>query len=445
MGLTFLAPWVFVAAALAAAGVVALHLLAVGPPPEAPLPTARFVPARRARAMRRASRPADVALLALRVIALLLAGAAFARPTRVDARRAVARVIVVDQSRAVADPAAALDSALAAAEEGDLLIAFDDAARSAVRFGPRTADSLRTAVGARAAGSVAAAARAPGSLSVALAAALRAAPALRSAADSLQLVIVSPVVREELDAATPRLRALWTGGARVVRVPSPSVADSAPLRVAVRTGVADDALLAAASLAGLAGDDAGVRVVRDGADAADLAWARDGSVLVDWPTDGAPAAWAARVPVDTVGAVMGADDAPFVASMARRAVPPNDSGRAVAWWVDGAPAAIERAEGAGCVRRVGIEVPQMGDATLGPHFARLLGALAAPCGGARDLARPAAVESWLRGPPSLRPVSTVAELAASRSLLPAWLLAVALTLLLVEPLLRRARRQEVDA
>ena len=454
MGVTFLTPWVLAAAAACAAAVVALHLLAVGPPPEGALPTARFVPARRARAMRRASRPSDVPLLLLRVLALLLAGAAFAGPRLVRERSAVAQLILVDRSRTVADRRAAMDTALRLARPGDLLIAFDSAAAAPIALGQRTIDSLRTA----AQGWVAPTWRLPrGSLSAALAAAGRAAPGLRESADSLALVVVSPVADEELDGASERLRALWGGGATVVRVPPAAPAATAPTRVDVRSARADrsaDVLLAAAELAGVRVGDGAVRVVRDGVRPADLAWVQDdpARVLVDWPESGVPAAWRPRERVDTVGAVLagdvGHDDAGeralFVAALPRRALAPSDSGaRAVAWWVDGTAAATETAAGAGCVRTVGIEVPQAGDAALDPSFARLLRALARPCGGALRLAQ--ADVAWLAGPPALRPAREVAESGETRSALPAWLLACALALLAAEPLLRRARPVEVDA
>src|SRR6185436_18205171 len=84
--MSFAAPlFAWIAAAVAAA-TVALHLLAWRRPPESPLPTARFAPERPIRMVSRAVRPADLALLALRVLIVLLVGVALAGPS-FDARR----------------------------------------------------------------------------------------------------------------------------------------------------------------------------------------------------------------------------------------------------------------------------------------------------------------------------------------------------------------------
>ena len=80
--MTFLAPLWLAVAAIAAGVVFALHLITTRRPPAAPLPTARFVPGGDARAASRASRPTDVPLLLLRVLALVLLGAAVARRSR---------------------------------------------------------------------------------------------------------------------------------------------------------------------------------------------------------------------------------------------------------------------------------------------------------------------------------------------------------------------------
>ena len=78
--MTFLAPWALLAGALAAAGLVVLHLVARQRPAAYALPTARFVPDRRTLVSRASRRSRDLLLLALRVILVLSAAAAFARP-----------------------------------------------------------------------------------------------------------------------------------------------------------------------------------------------------------------------------------------------------------------------------------------------------------------------------------------------------------------------------
>jgi hypothetical protein len=76
--------------------------------------------------------------------------------------------------------------------------------------------------------------------------------------------------------------------------------------------------------------------------------------------------------------------APFERRFVYRAAPGTTSVRVVARWVDGEPAAVEEPRGAGCIRTVMVDVPSRGDLVLEPRFARLVSALAAPCG-----ARPA--------------------------------------------------------
>jgi len=411
---SFLAPWFLAGAALAAAGVVALHFLAFQRPRPAVLPTARFLPDRPARAASPARRPRDLLLLALRVLLVLLVGAAFARPVPAPRRRPVARVVALDQSRAVADVAAARDSARGLLAEGDVLVAFDSAAR--VVDGAAT-DSLRPAA-------------ARGSLSAALVAALRTAPALRERADSVELVLVSPLAAEEVDAATASLRALWRGRARLVRVGG--VADTAPpaRALAVRAPAADP-VLAAAALARPLADTARVRVVRGAPVAADSVWARAGGALVHWPAAGERPAWS-RARVDTSGAVVTGSGS-VVAAFERRWAPP--AGRAVAWWADGEPAATETPLGGGCVRHVAVVVPEVGDVALAPSFRRLLDAVAGRCGGERDL-RPLADVRWLGGAGPLY-APPAPEVASAGARLARWLFLAALAVALAELALRR--------
>ena len=94
--IAFLAPWIFGAAVGAALLTVAAHFLSVRRPPTVLLPTARFIAARDVRAVSRSARPSDLALLAVRVIALLLAGAAIAEPRATSSNRSTAHVIVAD-------------------------------------------------------------------------------------------------------------------------------------------------------------------------------------------------------------------------------------------------------------------------------------------------------------------------------------------------------------
>ena len=181
--MSFAAP-AFLAAGIAAAIVVAaLHFLARQRPRSAVFPTARFIPEKTARAPSRAVRPSDLLLLALRAAALILLGAAFAKPTWDPPRSGTARVVLLDRSRAVRNSAEAQDSALALVRDGDALVALDRFAH----FWP--ADSLRA--NAPAAGTYA------GSLSAGFVAAHQAAATIAEHADSVELVLVSPLVRED--------------------------------------------------------------------------------------------------------------------------------------------------------------------------------------------------------------------------------------------------------
>jgi hypothetical protein len=60
---------------------------------------------------------------------------------------------------------------------------------------------------------------------------------------------------------------------------------------------------------------------------------------------------------------------------------PDSAAPAILRWGDGAAAATEQSHGSGCLRAVGIDVPEKGDEVLRPGFLRLVRALAAPCGG----------------------------------------------------------------
>jgi hypothetical protein len=311
---SFLAPWFLAAGAVAGALLLALHLIARQRPRAAPFPTARFIPDRQVRAPSRSVWPTDLALLALRLAIVLLIAGALARPVLTKNRQGVARVILVDGSRAVGSPAELFDSARAIASPGDARIVFDSASSH------------------------------PGSLSAALVAGIRQARALAWTSDSVELVMVSPFVEEEWDAATAGIRALWPAGIRLLRV--------APARIA--------------------GGGVAARVLRDAPTAADSAWARDSAgALVHWPS--------AADGVDSSGAVS-AGGVTVVAPFGARAIAADSGARVVARWANGAPAAVERALGAGCVRRLGILPPKNGDLELRASYRRLVERLTAPCG-----------------------------------------------------------------
>jgi hypothetical protein len=422
-----LAPVWLVVAGAGALAVAALHFLARRRPRAAPFPTARFVPDRAASAAAPSARPTDLLLLAMRALAVLLAGAALAGPVRSGDRVPVARIVALDASASVADPAAAAARAAALLRDGDLLVRFDSGARVVAG---RAADSLRAAAPAPSAPG------APGSLSAALVAARRAAPRIARRADSVELVLVSPLAAEEWDAATLPLRALWPGRLTIERVAAARPPEGAARAIAPSLDD-DDPLSATVALLGT-GARAEARVARGALSAADSAWAREaGRVLVHWPADPAAAGWERRARPDTVGAVA-SGGVVVVAPFARAAEPP--AGRAVARWVDGAPAATERALGAGCVRAVAVPVAAAGDLALREPMRALVRRMAEPCGVVRALEpAPDSLVAALAGAGALAPASTLRGPRESRSPATPWLLGAALLLVLAEPLARRGR------
>jgi hypothetical protein len=423
---SFLAPVFFYVALGVAAGAVALHFIVTRQPTSSPLPTVRFVPTSQVRVTTVAPVPEDLLLLLVRVLAILLIGAALARPVIVPHRRPVARVVLADMSRAVGSIEVVRDSARALIGPGDVLVAFDSAAHVVRRA---AADSS---------GRLARTAR-EGRLSPALVAALRTASSIRDAADSLELAIVSPLRASEIDGATLAIRALWPGRVRLVRVAGAGDSLAPPAGIAVRAS-ADDPLALATSVAGLPAGDSTVRVVRGAATAADSAWAAGGRhTLVRWPAADAPPGWVARAHPDTVSAVV-TGEAALVTPLERR-WQLDSAARATrvsARWVDGLPAAVERDVHAGCIRDVAIPVPTRGDLVLRPAFGRFVRALLAPCetvGG--GLAADSATLETLAGRGPLAAHDAVRPPDAVATPLVPWLLALALALVLLELAVRR--------
>lgn len=425
--MTFLAPLFFFLGLGAAAATVALHFIVTRQPPSSPLPTARFVPEGSVRVIT-VAKPTDLWLLLLRALLAIVIGAAFALPIVVPSRRPVARVVVADISRAVGSIAAVRDSARALLDEGDVLVAFDSAAYISQSGAADSAARLERS-------------ERPGRLSVALVAALRSAARIRSTADSLELVIISPFLAAELDGATAEIRKLWPGRIRTVRVASSVDSTGRTTGFALRAA-ADDPVGLAASIAGSARRDADVQVVRDVATAEDSVWATSGRhTLVRWPAEGAPPGWVARNAVDTAGAVI-AGQAALVVPLERRwrvdaVARPK---RVAARWVDGAPAAVEYLVGDGCIRDVALPVPARGDVMLRPSFAHLLEALGTSCAAiSGGPALPGSDLAILRGTGPLATAAGITPPDTIATPLVPWLLALALLLVVVEIFMRRSK------
>lgn len=423
--MSFALPWIFALGVATAVGVVALHLLSTRRPPERPLPTARFVPESDLRAVSRTSRPTDLLLLALRVLAVLLIAAAFAQPIPDQPGPALRRVVALEWTTALRDIEATRARAQALLGPGDALVLFDTAARvvDAADLATLAAPTVRAAA-----------------LSPMLIAVRDAAGTIARGADSLAVTLLSAAPPESWDDATSALRATWPGRIDVELVAA--AVDSAALRaVQVLPADADDPIVAAVGmLTDATGAAVGgpVRIRRAAANAEDSAWlARTpGGVLLQWPRDRD-----AALDADGVFASLGATAA-LVAPLGRRELAvPHESARFVALWRDGAPAATERGLGQGCLRDVGIHVPERGDVALRMPFVRLLSVLVEPCGGRRSAPSDSLVAA-LAGDGPLAPAAAF-ERDANASPPTPWLLAAAVLLLLAEQWWRRRTVPEV--
>lgn len=413
--MTFIAPWWLAAGVLSGAAVVALHFLARQRPRAAAFPTARFVPDVPARAPSRAVRPADLLLLVVRVLVVLALATAMAGPVPARSRR-LARVVAVDVSRAVKRLDEARDSARGMLREGDALVLFDSAAHRVPSAGPDPVEALTlTGAGAR------------GSLSAALVAARRAGSVLGRRFDSVELVIVSPLVLEEWDEATAAVRAEWPGPARLVPV---TAADQPPWPEIVVRGADDDPLRATVTLLGRRAGPP-TRVVRRAPDAEDSLWAAGGGTLVVWPADPEEAGTAQ----DSSGAVL----SDGIVSVARfdRPDSPAPGGAVVARWADGAPAATERPLGSGCRRDIAIPIAGTGDYALRESTLRLVERLTSPCGGQPDVTPLSdAAITLFRGAGPLASGRALSPPAVARSGLTALLIGFCLLLLGLESRVR---------
>jgi hypothetical protein len=420
--MTFLAPGFLFASLAVAAAIVALHFIVTRQPRSAILPTARFVPDTRATAVARAQRPSDMPLMLLRVLLVLAAGAGLAKPVLKPSRGAEARVILVDVSRSARDSIAIRDSVRAFYRNGDAVVVFDSSARL-------VSENVGDTIGALGPTSR------RGNLSAALIAALRAGSSLRDRADSLELVIVSPFAREELDAATDSIRQLWPGTARLVRVAAPASDTVDVTRRPEIIADADDPLQVTVELARKRVTGNGQRATGNGEREAEGA-------LIEWPASSRPRFAVQRGVKDTVGGVM-AGEAIVVSTFERGWSFPPDSLRGaevIARWVDGEPAAIEKPNGAGCVRSVAVPVSPVGDFVIRNDFVRFVASLSRPCSQRTSLAPadPNAI-ARLEGKGGLAPREAFQPLTDVRSELAPWLFALALAAAIAELFVRNRR------
>jgi hypothetical protein len=418
--MAFTAPIWLAVAALASALLVLAHFLTSTAPRQELLPTARFVPEEAPRIVVRPRRLTDVWLLLLRVLAVALLGMAFAGAHL--RHSAPTRIVLADMSRAVASRTTVVDSVSAQAAGAPIIAFAAKTERAMTKEGLGTTDAGRAMTAER------------GSLSAAIIAARRLLAETPYAGTSTELVIVSPLVEEEVDSATRRLLADWPGSVRFIRVAAAT--DSAARGWEVRAqGVDPDDPVAAAL--GTSTAAAAARVVRSLPTAADSQWARDGGALVVWPASPTRSPLAPRVPVDTQTGVV-ANGIAAIGSFTRASRPRE--GRVVARWTDGEPAATEVPHGRGCVREVAIPVDAAGDLALRESFRSIARTLVTPCGeprafGSVDVASilPAA---------SRAPSLAGGQMNFPADSLPRWLALAALLALGGEHVLRSRRREK---
>jgi len=415
---SWLLPSALIVTGIAALGAIATHFIARSRPLAEPLPTARFIPERAIRARTRSVALSDLLLLLVRVAAIVAIGVAVAGPVIAAAHGRVSRVIVIDRSRGVSNTAEVRDSVRAVVARGDAIVVFDSVARRG------TLDSLH-ATSAR------------GSLSAALAAAIRTGAELGATSDSIELVVISPFVREEIDSATLRIRRAWPGRVRLVRVAA--VAQDTTRAAVDVSSATGDAVAAGLSLAGFARARARTRIVRGRMTPDDSAWARAGNVVVHWPNTESDAAWRPRRSIDAIGGVVSASGV-LVGRFPRLWML---AGRSLARWADGELAAVENPLGAGCIRDVAVLVDAESDLTLRPmfrDFARSL--VSGPCGGSIDAASvDAATLATLAGRGPLARATALNATPSGASSWTPWLLVLGALLLIAELALRRGQRR----
>lgn len=362
--MSFLAPQFLWLGFAVSALVVALHFIITRQPRSEAFPTARFVPDSPVQAVSRATRPTDLLLLLLRLLAIMSIAAAFARPILSPNRQSKARIILADVSRSSQSLAEVRDSVKKYFRSGDLVVGFDSAHRLV-----ETPDSLVHGIGSSSVGN----------LSAALISALRASMQLREHADSVSLILVSALPAATLDPATDTIRSLWPGAINIVRVAPNRVADSAtatPIRTDFAAG---DPLRYSVELASKLPHAREIRVIRSGA--LPVGSDNPGEVLLHWPISERPRFSQSASTTVHGGLVVGKNVivTPFRTSWEF----PADSlkgATVIGRWVDGSAAAIQRIEGARCVRSTTIPVSSRGDLVIRPEFVVLVQSLLSSCG-----------------------------------------------------------------
>jgi hypothetical protein len=176
-----------------------------------------------------------------------------------------------------------------------------------------------------------------------------------------------------------------------------------------------------------------VRILHRAPATADSAFAARGNALVRWDTTAlqAPAPTALVVGDDVIVAPLG---------RAPRGEPIPATGRVIARWLDGQPAAVEHASGDGCLRIVRVGLPSTGDLPLRSVFQRAVRGLLGPCASAvADAPVDSLALARFAGANGLATAANLRGDGAPPSPLVPWLLGVALASAVAELLLRSRR------
>jgi hypothetical protein len=297
-------------------------------------------------------------------------------------REKIVRVIVADVSGSVANVAEVRDSVRALVRPGDAIVVFDTAAWTV-----GSVDSVVNRHGRASSGS--------GSLSAGLVAALRAGSRVRDGADSVELLVVSPVAALERDRATAVIRALWPGRGRLVRIASAILPDSSAQT----------------------------------------------PHIVDFLGTGRPALAVARNRIDTIGAVV-ARGKVVVSQFERRWRFTADSlkgARVIARWVDGDPAVIEYDSASACRTSVLVPLDSTGDMPLRPSVVSFARALSASCEPLRSVSDTALATMLVGANGHLAVAAQFPPATDVDTPLARWLVVIAICLAILEMVMRRAK------
>lgn len=404
--ISFGAPAFLAAGAAAALVPLALHLIRRRPPSRIALPTERFL-APDPRTSVRLGQPTDVLLLVLRMLLLLLAGAALARPVWRPAARGTASVVLLDRGAAMSG-GDAWPRAVATARQRLLgprgealgaLVLFDSAA-TIVPSSHVTSPLFDSLAAARPAS-------APGRYATALRAIPIVVGGLR-AADSVRVALVTrPRWSAWSDGLGPLRASVFPASLELIDLPdldSGDAGDIQPENVRALGAIYYSDTLERVAFAPTALEAAGWRVRRaipspdlrlDSARLIVIASAvpvaaqeelrraveAGATLLVTAP--GAPLGdlvpWTGPMRAERAGGGIWLASGAHASGAAVRVTGDAAPGaRVIAAWDDGRPAAAVRRLGRGCVIFVATDLDR-GEITLDPGYPRLLDGLARGC------------------------------------------------------------------